>query len=253
MERGRRTTDVPFHVPGHKRGGGAPPGLHTLLGPALAHDLTELDGEIDMKGEWRQCRRCCCARLTDPRLPAFFDRRLAGQSCPPLIAPHLAPLYSLPGLDVLSTPSGPIAAAQAAAAATWGADASWMLVNGTTGGIHAAVMATCGPGTALLLPRNAHLSAFNACVLAGCTPVWVQPCYDVSLGVAHHVTPAALAAGFEAAAAAGLRVGAALLVSPTYFGVLSDVAGGWVRAAGCGRLGGTGGRGALAVHTLPAG
>jgi arginine/lysine/ornithine decarboxylase len=86
-------------------------------------------------------------------------------------------------------------------------------------------MATCGPGDALILPRNAHLSAFNAMVLAGCTPIYVQPCCDAQLGIAHHVTPAALQAGFQEATRCGLRVGAALVVSPTYFGVLSDVAG----------------------------
>ncbi|KAL4448024.1 hypothetical protein ABPG75_005243 [Micractinium tetrahymenae] len=172
LERGGRAGDVPFHVPGHKRGASTPPGLHQLLGGALRYDLTELDG-----------------------------------------------------LDVLSTPSGPIAAAQRAAAATWGADATWFLVNGTTVGIHAAVLATCGPGEALVVARNAHLSAFNAMVLAGCTPVWAQPTLDPDLGLAHAVTHWALEAAFREAAARGLRVGAALVVSPTYFGVLSDVAG----------------------------
>lgn len=152
-------------------------------------------------------------------------------SCPPRSC-HAA------GLDVLSTPSGPIAAAQHAAAATWGADATWFLVNGTTGGIHAAVMATCGPGDALIVARNAHLSAFNAMVLAGCTPVWAQPSMDPGLGVAHALTPAALEAAFRQAAARGLRVGAALVVSPTYFGVVSDVAGG--RGAGGRHAAGTG-------------
>ncbi|KAL4444950.1 hypothetical protein ABPG77_004000 [Micractinium sp. CCAP 211/92] len=172
LERGGRASDVPFHVPGHKRGTSTPPWLSHMLGGALRYDLTELDG-----------------------------------------------------LDVLSTPSGPIAAAQHAAAATWGADATWFLVNGTTGGIHAAVMATRGPGDALIVARNAHLSAFNAMVLAGCTPVWAQPSMDPGLGVAHALTPAALEAAFWQAAARGLRVGAALVVSPTYFGVVSDVAG----------------------------
>lgn len=127
---------------------------------------------------------------------------------------------------MLSAASGPIQAAQQAAAEVWGAQASWFLVNGSTCGIHAAVMATCGPGQALILPRNAHLSAFNACVLAGCTPVYAQPCCDPQLGIAHHVTPAALQAAFAAAAERGLRVGAVLVVSPTYFGVVADVAGG---------------------------
>lgn len=126
---------------------------------------------------------------------------------------------------MLSAAAGPIAAAQRAAAATWGADASFLLVNGTTGGIHAAVMATCGPGDALVLARNAHLSAFNACVLAGCTPVYAQPAVDPQWGVAHQLAPAALDVALDAAAAGGRRVGAALVVSPTYFGVGSDVAG----------------------------
>lgn len=53
---------------------------------------------------------------------------------------------------------------------------------------------------------------------AGCTPWWLHPQLDPALGVAHGVTPAQLHAGFQAAQAAGRKVAAALLVSPTYFG-----------------------------------
>jgi hypothetical protein len=51
MERGRRASEVPLHVPGHKRGGAAHPRLRQLLadGGALAHDLTELPG-LDFLG-----------------------------------------------------------------------------------------------------------------------------------------------------------------------------------------------------------
>lgn len=86
-------------------------------------------------------------------------------------------------------------------------------------------MATCGPGDAIVLARNCHLSAFSACVLAGCHPVWVDPVVDPCLGVAHGVTPEALAEGFRTAAMRGRRAAAALVVSPTYFGVCSDLAG----------------------------
>lgn len=44
LERGGRSSEAPFHVPGHKRGAGAPPGLRALMGGALAYDLTELSG-----------------------------------------------------------------------------------------------------------------------------------------------------------------------------------------------------------------
>lgn len=129
---------------------------------------------------------------------------------------------------MLTAASGPIAEAQRLAAQAWGADASYLLVNGTTVGIQAAVMDTCPPGTALVMPRNAHLSAFNACVLAGCTPVYAEPCCDPRLGVAHHVTPAAVGQACEQARCGdalrpGLPIGAVLVVSPTYFGVTSDI------------------------------
>lgn len=169
----------------------------------------------------RLCMQCWCMRHSLLR---------TNHTCRPN---STSALPTCAGLDVLSAANGPIAAAQHAAAGAWGADASFFLVNGTTGGIHAAVLATCGPGDALILARNTHLSAFNAMVLAGCTPVYAQPTYDPQLGIAHQLTPAALAAAFAGATAAGLRVGAALVVSPTYFGVLSDIAGGrcWLPAA----------------------
>lgn len=133
-------------------------------------------------------------------------------------------LTELEGLDLLSYPDGPIREAQRLAAAAWGAAHTWFLVNGSTAGIQAAVMATCGgPGDALVLGRNAHLSAFNAAALAGCAPVWAPPARRH--GLAHHVTPAALEAAFAGAELRGLRPRAALVVSPTYFGIISDVAG----------------------------
>lgn len=44
MERGGRSSEVPLHVPGHKRGAAPPPGLDALMGGALRYDLTELAG-----------------------------------------------------------------------------------------------------------------------------------------------------------------------------------------------------------------
>lgn len=130
------------------------------------------------------------------------------------------------GLDYLSSPTGAIAEAQALAAASFGADSTFFLVNGCTAGIHAAVMATCPPGATLLLARNAHLSAFNAAVLAGCRVAWVEPEPDARHGVAHGVAPRGVEAALAAARGAGEVVGAVLVVSPTYFGVASRVAGG---------------------------
>ncbi len=76
-------------------------------------------------------------------------------------------LLLLTGLDILSTPSGPIRDAQDLAAAAFGAEATWFLVNGSTVGIHAAILACCSPADVLIIARNCHMSAFSGMVLAG--------------------------------------------------------------------------------------
>jgi hypothetical protein len=152
--------------------------------------------------------------------------------------PHPTPKPNPPkGLDYLSSPSGAIAEAQALAAAAFGADRTFFLVNGATAGVHAAVVATCPPGSTLLLARNCHLSAVSAAALAGCRAAWAAPGADARHGVAHGVAPDALAAALAREAAAGARVGAVLVVSPTYFGVASRVEGGLMGFPGLGSAG----------------
>ncbi|KAL4523185.1 hypothetical protein Ndes2526A_g07887 [Nannochloris sp. 'desiccata'] len=135
-------------------------------------------------------------------------------------------LTELDGLDYLSSPEGPILQAQQLAAEAWGAEKTWFLVNGTTVGIHAAILATCSSASkqdTLILARNAHQSAFNAAALAGCHVEYAMP--STAYGLAHHVTPTALEEAFQRAKARGLHPKAALVVSPTYFGVVSDIEG----------------------------
>ena len=108
-------------------------------------------------------RNCCILYLCD--------------YCLHVCAPYhqIASLVATAGLDYLSAPTGPIKEAQELAARAFGADTTWFLVNGTTVGIQAAVMATCGPGDTLVLARNCHLAAFSGMVLTGCQPYYVQP------------------------------------------------------------------------------
>ncbi|KAL3155894.1 hypothetical protein ABBQ32_012894 [Trebouxia sp. C0010 RCD-2024] len=134
-------------------------------------------------------------------------------------------LTELPGLDYLAFPKEVIKKSQKLASTAFQAKQTWFLVNGTTVGIHAAVMASCRPGDCLLLARNCHQSAFAAAVFAGCDTVYVQPECDAQLGIAHGVCPEALQQALEAAVAAGKQVKAVLVVSPTYFGAISDVQG----------------------------
>ncbi len=90
----------------------------------------------------------------------------------------------LPVTDDLYAPSGAIAKAQSLMADAAGAGHSLMLTGGATAGIHAMMMYALRPGETVILPRNAHLSVINACILGDIHPVFV-PCSITLDGYAH--------------------------------------------------------------------
>lgn len=79
----------------------------------------------------------------------------------------------LPGTDDFYCPEGAIRRAQALYAQAAGAGATLFLHNGSTAGIHAMLQMWGGEGDCVLLPRNAHLSAANACILGGMACAWM--------------------------------------------------------------------------------
>ncbi|MGB0562894.1 MAG: aminotransferase class I/II-fold pyridoxal phosphate-dependent enzyme [Spirulinaceae cyanobacterium] len=130
-----------------------------------------------------------------------------------------ADLPELPELDNLFAPEGAIAAAEALAAQTFGAEQTWFLVNGSTSGIIAAILATCGPGEKILVPRNLHQSVVSGLILSGADPVFVQPPYDPVTDLAYGLTAEAIAAALQTHP----DVRAVLVLYPTYHGVCSDL------------------------------
>lgn len=126
----------------------------------------------------------------------------------------------LPGLDDLFAPECVIAEAQQLAAAAFGADQTWFLVNGSTCGVEAAMLATCGPGDKVLVPRNAHQSVLSGLILSGATPVWTAPVYDAAWQLALGSAVDEIAAALQQHS----DIKAVLVVSPTYEGVCSDIA-----------------------------
>ncbi|WJY27352.1 aminotransferase class I/II-fold pyridoxal phosphate-dependent enzyme [Sporosarcina trichiuri] len=127
---------------------------------------------------------------------------------------------SMPELDLLSHPKSVIRDAQQLAAEAFGADHAFFLVNGTTTGIHAMILAACKPGETLIVPRNAHKSVMDGIILSGAVPVFMQPEVDRHFGISHGVSVESVAA-----ALAGNPEAAALLITyPTYFGSMTDLA-----------------------------
>lgn len=128
-------------------------------------------------------------------------------------------LPELPEIGSLFSSQGVIQSAQECAAAAFGADYTYFLVNGSTCGIVAAILATCGVGDKIILPRNVHQSAIAGLILSGATPIFVNPEYDPVLDIAHSIT----LEGIESALKQHSDVKAVMMVYPTYFGVCGDV------------------------------
>lgn len=80
----------------------------------------------------------------------------------------------LPSTDDLYVPERGIAEAECLYAKAAGAGATLLLHNGSTIGIHVMLQLWAKEGDTVLLPRNAHLSAMNACIIGGLRPAWIQ-------------------------------------------------------------------------------
>ncbi|MCC3430419.1 MAG: aminotransferase class I/II-fold pyridoxal phosphate-dependent enzyme [Microcoleus sp. PH2017_15_JOR_U_A] len=128
-------------------------------------------------------------------------------------------LPELPELDNLFNPEGVIAEAQNLAASAFGAEHTRFLANGSTCGIMAAIVATCGPGDKIILPRNIHQSAISGLILSGAIPIFVNPEYNPDWDIANSITPEAAAAALKQHPDAK----AVMVVYPTYHGVCGDL------------------------------
>jgi arginine/lysine/ornithine decarboxylase len=124
------------------------------------------------------------------------------------------------GFDNLQDPQGVLKETAELAAKLYGSNRAFLLVNGSTAGILAAVGAHAGRGDKILMARNCHLSVYNAVALFGLKPVYLMPETDEATGVACSVDPALVASALESDPDIKLVV----VTSPTYEGVISDIA-----------------------------
>ena len=122
-------------------------------------------------------------------------------------------------LDDIHEPETYIKEAQDLAAETYGSDACFWAVNGTSQAIHAMLMTALKPGEKVLLPRNAHRSVAGGLILGGIEATFMQPDYCEAFGINFQVQPQAV----EAALDKDASIKAVLLTSPNYYGVAANV------------------------------
>lgn len=100
-------------------------------------------------------------------------------------------------IDDIHRPCNALKEAQELAADAYGAEHTWFLVNGSTVGNQAMLLACLKPGDEVLLPRNVHRSVYAGLVLSGAVPVYLKTPYDPEMGVYHVLEPGALEAGLK--------------------------------------------------------
>ncbi len=140
--------------------------------------------------------------------------------------PYALDITEIPDFDDLHAPDGVLQRLEEQLAALWGAKKSFALVGGATAGILAGISALVSPGDTVLAARNCHRSVYNALALTGANPVYLVPPIDAQSGILGSISPQQV----EAALAKNPQTKLVVVTSPTYDGVLSDIAG-IVRAA----------------------
>ncbi|OMP68480.1 aminotransferase class I/II-fold pyridoxal phosphate-dependent enzyme [Domibacillus epiphyticus] len=128
-------------------------------------------------------------------------------------------LINISPLDDLHQPHGIIKEAQQLAAEAFGADHTFFSVQGTSGAIMTMIMAVCGPGEKIIVPRNVHKSIMTAIVFSGAVPIFIHPEIDKDLGISHGMTTESVKRALtEHPDAKGV-----LVINPTYFGIAGDL------------------------------
>jgi arginine/lysine/ornithine decarboxylase len=134
--------------------------------------------------------------------------------------PYGIDITELPGFDNLHDMRGVLAETAELAAELYGCERAFPLVNGSTGGLLAAVRAMAPRGGSVVMARNCHMSVYSAVELCGLTAVYVTPETDARSGLYCSVAPEAV----EAAVRGNPGCALVVITSPTYEGVVSDVA-----------------------------
>jgi len=124
------------------------------------------------------------------------------------------------GVDDTHFRDDTLRAAEALGAAAWGAERSFYLLNGSSAGNHAYLLAALRPGDEVVVGRDLHKSLLVALILTGAKPVYVAPRLHPDLHVGLGVVATDIATALDAHPAARLVA----VVSPSYCGVASDLA-----------------------------
>ncbi len=128
-------------------------------------------------------------------------------------------ITEIPGADNLYQTEGVLKETMERYRKLYGSRESYLLINGSSGGLIAAILASVPKGGKLVMARNCHKSIFNALSLGDVTPVYAYPETIEEYGILGAVSPEEVARCLDENPDAA----AVILPSPNYYGICSDV------------------------------
>lgn len=140
--------------------------------------------------------------------------------CPKaLYNPYQIDITEIDGFDNLHHAEGILKEAQKRAAALYGAEESFYLVNGSTAGLLSAVSACTSRNGTLLMARNCHKAVYHAAYLRGLQVHYLVPPCEKQTGLNGGIDPWQVREMLEQYP----ETEAVLITSPSYDGVVSDI------------------------------
>ncbi len=128
-------------------------------------------------------------------------------------------ITEIDGFDNLHDAEGILKEAQEEAARLYNSVETSFMVNGSTGGILAAVAGVCSFGGEIAAARNCHQSVFHAMAINHLKPVYIYPQINGECGINEGVYPQDV----EKLWITNPNIQAIVITSPTYAGVVSDI------------------------------
>lgn len=125
----------------------------------------------------------------------------------------------IPGTDNLHSPEECIKESLKRASEVFKSDKTFYLVNGSTCGIEAAIMASVNPKEKIILNRDCHQSAINSCIIGDIDPIYVNPSINKNSNTLSGVSFDDVKRVIDS----NLDAKAVFLTYPTYFGDVFDL------------------------------
>lgn len=137
--------------------------------------------------------------------------------------PYLTDITEIDGFDNLHHAQDILLEAQKRAAKLYGSKECFYLINGSTCGILASMYATLSKNGRILIGRNCHKSVYNGISLLELDVHYVHP-EKTKTGILGQVRASDIEEWLEKQASTMFPINAVLITSPTYDGVVSDIA-----------------------------